>query len=135
VLISVSPKRTKSLASPRKPAHTSTKSLASPRRPKKASASPKRHKRRRQTPKKPHRSKDVVNDIVMHIQSLKVRDSCGKIADRHSFEFVKCGVEHYNRQNPELAIIVKPHADSKGNDYKEFNQVMKKYLHAIVERK
>ena len=76
-----------------------------------------------------------MNDIVTHIQTLKVRESCGKVADRYSFEFVKCGVEHYNRQNPQRAIRVKPHANSKRHDYKEFNQVMKKYLHATVERK
>lgn len=80
---------------------------------------------------------EQVDEVAHHIEGLRKKDTCLKNFERHSFAFVKCGVEHYNKLYDEedffVNIPVKPSADAKG--YELFDDIMSEYLKRIAKRR
>jgi hypothetical protein len=83
------------------------------------------------------RRSELVDEVAHHLEGLRKKDTCLKNFERHSFTFVKCGVEHYNKLYDEedffVPIPVKPFADAKG--YELFDDIMHEYLKRIAKRR
>lgn len=79
----------------------------------------------------------LVDDVAHHLQGLRMKDTCPKKLERHSFEFIKCGVKHYNKLYDEedffVEIPVKPNPKAKG--YELFDDIMYEYLRRIAKRR
>jgi hypothetical protein len=79
----------------------------------------------------------LVDKVAHHLEGVRGRDTCPKKFDRHSFEFVRCGVQHYNKLYDEedffVAIPVKPNPKAKG--YELFDDIMHEYLRRIAKKR
>ena len=126
----------KLLISPRRSGHHPQKTHKQTR-----SSSEIRHKHQKALHQSKHearqRREQQIDDVVHHLVGLRKKDNCSKKIDRHSFKFVKCGVQHYNKTYDEeddfVPIPVKPDPDSEG--YALFDDIMNEYLRAIVKRR
>lgn len=131
----------KPLISPRRSAPAKSASGHHPKKPHTRVSSEIRRKHQQSLHRSRHESrqrhKQQVDDVVHHLVGLRKKDSCHKKIDRHTFKFVKCGVQHYNKTYREedgfVPIPVKPDADSDG--YELFDDIMTKYLRTIAKRK